>query len=264
MPEGRVSTSETRVLMKNSSKAYGQQTVLDCINLSVDVGEKVVLIGPSGSGKTTLLRLLMTLETADTGRIEICGELLGREQTAAKVVEDNSRNLRSVRAHVGMVFQHFNLFPHMTALQNITLAPVRTLGVGRDQARAEAEGLLEMVGLKGKMSFYPSQLSGGQQQRVAIARALAMKPDVMLFDEATSALDPELVGEVLNTIRTLAQKSTMTLLIVTHEMDFARSVADRVIFMDGGRVVEEGDPEVLFRSPREERTRSFLKAVLER
>ena len=245
-------------------KSYGAVNVLDDLDLDIAEGEKVAIIGPSGSGKTTILRLLMTLERYESGTIEVGGELLGLRRQGDRLIPDTEAHLRQVRKQIGMVFQHFNLFPHMTALQNVIEAPIRVLRLSRAEAEARARDLFAMVGLQEKAASYPRHLSGGQQQRVAIARALAMRPRIMLFDEVTSALDPELVGEVLQVIRRLAKESGMTMLIVTHEMSFARDVADRIIFMEKGRIVEAGEPGVIFREPRSERTRAFLKAVLER
>ncbi len=252
------------VRFRKVRKSYGDLRVLDDLDLDVAEGEKVAIIGPSGSGKTTILRLLMTLERYESGTIEVGGELLGVRREGDRLVPDREANIRRLRKQIGMVFQHFNLFPHMTALQNVVEAPIRVLGLGRAEAEQRARELFAMVGLQDKAAAYPRHLSGGQQQRVAIARALAMRPRIMLFDEVTSALDPELVGEVLQVIRRLARESGMTMLIVTHEMSFARDVSDRVIFMEKGRIVEEGEPAVIFREPRSERTRGFLKAVLER
>jgi polar amino acid transport system ATP-binding protein len=246
------------------SKAFGPLQVLREVDLEIPAGQKVAIIGPSGSGKTTLLRLLMTLERPDAGEIEVEGELLGVRRQGDRLVPDSQAHLRSVRGKIGMVFQHFNLFPHMTALQNVMEAPVHVLGLPAADARARALELLDHVGLAEKAQAYPRQLSGGQRQRVAIARALAMRPRIMLFDEVTSALDPELVGEVLRVLRDLAHESGMTMLIVTHEMNFAADVSDRVIFMDGGRIVEDATPDVIFTHPAHERTRSFLRAVIER
>ncbi len=254
--------SEPIVRFLRVDKSYGKLQVLRGIDLDVAAGEKLVIVGASGSGKTTLLRCLMTLEKIDGGVIEVEGEVLGLPKTADRQAADE-RRLRRIRGKIGMVFQQFNLFPHMTVLRNVTEAPIHVLGLSKADAEARAVGLLTKVGLEDKVHSYPSQLSGGQQQRVAIARALAMQPKVMLFDEVTSALDPELVGEVLNVIRQLAHEG-MTMLIVTHEMGFARSVADRVIFMDRGTVVEAGPPEQLFEAPEHPRTRAFLRAVLER
>ena len=259
-----VPAGQPLIRFRKVRKSYGELRVLDDLDLDVAAGEKVAIIGPSGSGKTTILRLLMTLERYESGTIEIGGELLGLRREGDRLVPDRESHLRQVRKQIGMVFQHFNLFPHMTALQNVIEAPIRVLGLPRREAEARARELFAMVGLQEKAGSYPRHLSGGQQQRVAIARALAMRPRIMLFDEVTSALDPELVGEVLRVIRQLAKESGMTMLIVTHEMSFARDVSDRVIFMEKGRIVEQGEPGVIFREPRSERTRAFLKAVLER
>ena len=260
MPEA----ASSLIRFRQVRKSYGAVNVLDNLDLDIAEGEKVAIIGPSGSGKTTILRLLMTLERYESGTIEVGGELLGLRRQGDRLIPDTEAHLRQVRKQIGMVFQHFNLFPHMTALQNVIEAPIRVLGLSRAEAEARARDLFAMVGLQEKAASYPRHLSGGQQQRVAIARALAMRPRIMLFDEVTSALDPELVGEVLQVIRRLAKESGMTMLIVTHEMSFARDVADRIIFMEKGRIVEEGEPGVIFREPRSERTRAFLKAVLER
>jgi polar amino acid transport system ATP-binding protein len=256
--------SEPAVRFRGVSKSFGQLLVLDKIDLEVAEGQKVAIIGPSGSGKTTILRLLMTLERYEAGTIEVFGDLLGLRRQGEDLVRDSESHIRQIRKQIGMVFQHFNLFPHMTALQNVIEAPMRVLGLSRAEAEGRARELFAMVGLQDKTDSFPRHLSGGQQQRVAIARALAMRPKIMLFDEVTSALDPELVGEVLLVIRRLAKESGMTMLIVTHEMSFARDVSDRVIFMEKGRIVEDGDPSVIFRNPTSERTRAFLKAVLER
>ena len=260
MPEA----ASSLIRFRQVRKSYGALHVLDDLDLDIAEGEKVAIIGPSGSGKTTILRLLMTLERYESGTIEVGGELLGLRRQGDRLIPDTEAHLRQVRKQIGMVFQHFNLFPHMTALQNVIEAPIRVLRLSRAEAEARARDLFAMVGLQEKAASYPRHLSGGQQQRVAIARALAMRPRIMLFDEVTSALDPELVGEVLQVIRRLAKESGMTMLIVTHEMSFARDVADRIIFMEKGRIVEEGEPGVIFREPRSERTRAFLKAVLER
>ena len=263
--ESRKEAGETpAVRMVEVRKRFGERTVLERMDLSVDLGEKLVIIGPSGSGKTTILRLIMTLETPDHGRIEVDGELLGCAWEEGRVVGDNRRHLRRVRRKVGMVFQHFNLFPHLSVLENIMEAPLRTLRMPKAEAHERAMGLLRRVGMAEKASDYPGQLSGGQQQRVAIARALAMRPAVMLFDEVTSALDPETVGEVLHTIRELADEVTMAMIIVTHEMGFARNIADRVIFMDHGQEVESGPPEAVLDAPENPRTVAFLRAILDR
>ncbi len=243
-------------------KAFHRNEVLKGITVQVRRGEVVVLLGPSGSGKTTFLRCINHLEKFDRGRIYVDGELIGyREMPDGRLREDSEGNVARKRAEVGMVFQRFNLFPHLTALQNITEAPIQVKGVPREQAEAQARALLAKVGLSDKADAYPNRLSGGQQQRVAIARALAMDPKLMLFDEPTSALDPELVGEVLKVMRQLAEEG-MTMVVVTHEMGFAREVADRAIFMDGGVIVEQGRPAEMFANPREERTRSFLGKIL--
>ena len=244
--------------MRGVVKAYGRLLVLEGLDLDVSPGEKVAIIGPSGSGKSTILRLAMGLEPFEAGDIEIAGRPIPRDA----VRRGAARGAGRPEHLVGMVFQQFNLFPHMTALQNVMEAPLRVLKLSRSDALARAEALFHMVGLQGKEQSYPRQLSGGQQQRVAIARALAMQPRVMLFDEVTSALDPELVGEVLRVIRQLAAESGMTMLIVTHEMSFAREISDRVIFMENGRIVEQGAPETIFTAPRSDRTRAFLSAVM--
>jgi polar amino acid transport system ATP-binding protein len=236
-------------------------TVIDRLNLMIKPSERVSLIGPSGSGKTTILRLLMTLEQPNDGFIKVFGDVLSAGAASGEK-PPGEREMRSVRGKIGMVFQQFNLFPHMTALENVMEAPVHVLKMPRAEARAMSEQLLERVGLKDKGSSYPAHLSGGQQQRVAIARALAMKPQIMLFDEITSALDPEVIGEVLDVVHGLAQETRMAMLVVTHEMGFARDIADRVIFMEKGRIVEEGLPGQIFTSPANERTRSFLNAVI--
>jgi polar amino acid transport system ATP-binding protein len=258
-----MSTNEPMVRFDAVRKCYGPLTVLDELRLDIAANEKVALIGPSGSGKTTVLRMLMTLERIDGGVIWVDGEPLTHMQKKGGLVPADSRHLRRVRAKIGMVFQQFNLFPHMSAMRNCMEAPMRVLGLSRKDAEARAADLLEMVGLGEKKDHYPSQLSGGQQQRVAIARALAMRPKVMLFDEVTSALDPELVGEVLNVIRKLGTEHNLTMLMVTHQMGFAKEFADRVCFFYKGHIAEEGPPQQIFVQPREERTRQFLRAVLE-
>ena len=239
------------VRMENVNKWFGDLHVLKDINLEVAPGEVLVIIGPSGSGKSTLIRTINRLEPIQKGRIVVDGVELN----------DDLRNVEAIRREVGMVFQQFNLFPHMTILENITLAPTKVRGIPKEEAEKKAMELLERVGIADQAKKYPAQLSGGQQQRAAIVRALAMEPKIMLFDEPTSALDPEMVGEVLDVMRELAG-SGMTMLVVTHEMGFARDVADRVIFMDEGRIVEEGTPEAIFSHPREERTRNFLHRIL--
>ncbi|WP_244858300.1 ectoine/hydroxyectoine ABC transporter ATP-binding protein EhuA [Pseudomonas sp. PP3] len=252
------------VSFQDVTKSYGNFTVLDHLNLDVSPGEKVAIIGPSGSGKSTLLRVLMTLEGIDDGLIRIEDDLLTHMPNRNGVlVPANDRHIRRVRGKIGMVFQSFNLFPHMTALQNVIEAPVQVLGMKAAEARERAADLLELVGLGSKLGHYPSQLSGGQQQRVAIARALAMRPKVMLFDEVTSALDPELCGEVLNVIRKLGAEHNLTMLMVTHQMGFAREFADRVCFFYKGQIHEQGTPAQIFEHPQQERTCAFLSAVKE-
>jgi polar amino acid transport system ATP-binding protein len=249
------------VLAEDVHKNFGQTEVLKGIDLAVQPRETVVIIGPSGSGKTTFLRCINHLEKIDKGAIYVGGQLIGYRKDGNRVVEDSERNIAAQRARIGMVFQRFNLFPHMTALENVIEAPVHVKKVPKEQAIEQARELLAKVGLSEKANNYPSQLSGGQQQRVAIARALCMDPMLMLFDEATSALDPELVGEVLKTMEQLALEG-MSMVVVTHEMGFARHVADRVIFMDGGKVVEMGPPAEIFEHPQHERTKAFLSKIL--
>ncbi len=256
-------TDQPMVSFKNVSKRYGPLTVLDGLDLDVARGEKVSIIGPSGSGKTTVLRMLMTLETINDGVIWVEGEPLTHVQKNGKLVPADLAHIRKIRAKIGMVFQSFNLFPHMTAMANCIEAPMTVLGLKRAEAQARAADLLDMVGLAAKKDHYPSQLSGGQQQRVAIARACAMRPKIMLFDEVTSALDPELVGEVLEVIRKLGREHDLTMLMVTHQMGFAKEFSDRVCFFDKGKICEQGPPKELFGAPKNERTRQFLHAVLE-
>ncbi|HLV29324.1 MAG TPA: ectoine/hydroxyectoine ABC transporter ATP-binding protein EhuA [Burkholderiaceae bacterium] len=245
-------------------KRFGDVTVLDALDFEVRKGEKVTIIGPSGSGKSTVLRILMTLETIDEGVIHVAGRPLWHERREDGVLVPASENhLREMRKEMGMVFQQFNLFPHMTVRRNVTEAPIHVLGLSRQEAKQRAEEYLELVGLSDQADKFPSQLSGGQQQRVAIARALAMRPNIMLFDEPTSALDPELVGEVLSVIQRLAEEHDLTMLLVTHEMQFAKRISDRVCFFDKGRIVEQGPPEQVFVDPKEERTRDFLKDCLD-
>jgi ABC-type polar amino acid transport system ATPase subunit len=244
-------------------KYFGALHVLRGIDMSVAAGEVVCIIGPSGSGKSTLLRCLNHLEVAQQGRIRIDGKTAYREEEGGVFHPHSNRDVAAVRAQIGMVFQQFNLFPHLTAVQNVMEAPVHVLGRKRAAARQRALELLAQVGLADKADAFPEELSGGQQQRAAIARALAMDPKAMLFDEATSALDPELVSEVLGVMRDLARRG-MTMVVVTHEMNFARQVASRVIFMDQGRIVEEGDPSTIFGAPREARTREFRRTILDR
>ena len=243
------------------TKRFGPLVVLDQFNFAVHPGEKVTLIGPSGSGKSTVLRILMTLEPYQEGSVEIDG-VPYHERGGKGRFQASERHLRQIRSRVGMVFQAFNLFPHMTVLRNLIEAPVSVLKLRRKEAEERALDLLQMVGLSEKRDSYPGQLSGGQQQRVAIARALAMRPRVLLFDEPTSALDPELVGEVQGVIRDLAHEHDLTMILVTHEMRFAREISDRVCFFDKGRIVEEGDPAQILSAPAHPRTREFLRAVL--
>lgn len=246
------------VTYNNVCKSYGDLHVLKNIDLNIAPGEKVALIGPSGSGKTTLARLLMTLEEPTDGTIEVNGELLWHQRVNNKLVKANEKHLHQVRGNIGMVFQHFNLFPHMTILRNVMEAPRNVLGLSKEEAKERAITMLERVGLAEKIDAYPAQLSGGQKQRVAIARALVMRPKVMLFDEPTSALDPELVGEVLEVIKAIAAEGEMAMLLITHEMDFARDVADRVLFFDQGRIIEQGPPKKIFINPESERLQTFL------
>jgi len=244
------------------SKSFGSLEVLKQLSFSAQSGEKLALIGPSGSGKTTILRILMTLESINNGHIRVDGEELWHMPGKGGLIAADENHLHHMRSKIGMVFQLFNLFPHMTVLKNITAAPMLTQGVTKEQAEIQAMDLLSMVGLADKADAKPAQLSGGQKQRVAIARALALQPKIMLFDEVTSALDPELVEEVLNVMRRLAEETDMTMLLVTHEMQFARDFADRVLFFDGGRIVEQGPPKELFTNPQEDRTRAFLKKII--
>lgn len=251
--------AEPLVVIDGVVKRYSAETVLDRVGLEVRAGQVMVVIGPSGSGKSTLLRCLARLERIQKGRIHIDGALVARGSE-----DDGPKPDGAAHGHdVGMVFQAFNLFPHLTVLENITLAPRRVRGMARAEAEAQATELLRLVGLEDKRDVYPARLSGGQQQRAAIARALAMRPRIMLFDEVTSALDPELVGEVLKTMRGLAEQG-MTMLVVTHEMGFARDVADDVVFMDRGAIVERATPDRIFSQPAEPRTRAFLERLLER
>jgi polar amino acid transport system ATP-binding protein len=245
-------------------KRFGDNVVLDELNFSVRPGEFVTLIGPSGSGKTTILRLLMTLEQVSGGQIWVGGECLSHTKRGETWVPADDKHQRVVRKRIGMVFQQFNLFPNMKVLQNITEAPMRVLGLSRAEADERARELLDLVGLSEKVDAHPSQLSGGQQQRVAIARALAMRPDVLLLDEVTSALDPELVAGVLKLLKNIAETTDITFLCVTHEMNFARDVSDRVLMFDQGQIVEDAPPDKLFTEPDHERTKSFLRAVLDR
>ena len=239
------------IAVEHLTKRFGKNLVLDDISETIEQGEKVVIIGPSGSGKSTFLRCMNLLETPTSGTISFEGT----------VINDRKTDINAIRRQMGMVFQHFNLFPNMTIRKNITLAPVKTKLMSQAEADAEAEKLLDRVGLKDRADSYPIQLSGGQKQRIAIVRALAMKPKVMLFDEPTSALDPEMVGEVLEVMKELADEG-MTMVVVTHEMGFAREVGSRVLFMDGGHILEQNEPHAFFANPKEERTREFLSKVL--
>ncbi|MFJ3665983.1 ectoine/hydroxyectoine ABC transporter ATP-binding protein EhuA [Streptomyces sp. NPDC090106] len=241
------------IRLEQISKRFGDNTVLDHLDFSVEAGKHVTLIGPSGSGKTTILRLLMTLTKPDEGTITVDGE---------RLFPAPDKQVREIRKKIGMVFQQFNLFPNMPVLRNITEAPVTVLGLGKDEAEERARELLDLVGLADKCDAYPAQLSGGQQQRVAIARALAMRPRVLLLDEVTSALDPELVAGVLDLLRDIARTTDITMLCVTHEMNFARDISDQVLMFDSGRIIEAGPPEQIFSDPAQDRTREFLSAVL--
>jgi polar amino acid transport system ATP-binding protein len=254
---------ERVVRYEHVDKSFDDTVVLSDLNLTVEQGERITIIGPSGSGKTTILRILMTLEDIDDGFIYVDDEPLWHMERNGELVRADEKHLRKVRGKIGMVFQHFYLFPHMTVLRNITEGPVRVLGLDRAAAEERARGLLRDVGLAEKADAYPANLSGGQQQRVGIARALAMQPKVLLLDEVTSALDPELVGEVLGVLRKVAEETDIAMLIVTHEMRFARDVSHRVLFLEHGNILEQGPPEKIFTEPDKQRTREFLRAVLE-
>jgi polar amino acid transport system ATP-binding protein len=253
--------SEPMVKAEHVRKRFGRLEVLKGVSLEVQPAEVVCMLGPSGSGKSTFLRCINHLEKIDAGRLWVDGRLVGYRASGDKLYELRDADVCRERAQIGMVFQRFNLFGHKTALENVTEAPIHVRKLAREEAIAQAKELLDRVGLADKLDSYPSQLSGGQQQRVAIARALAMKPKLMLFDEPTSALDPELVGEVLDVMRGLAREG-MTMIVVTHEMGFAREAADRVLMMDEGRIIEEGTPEHFFVGPRELRTKQFLSKIL--
>jgi polar amino acid transport system ATP-binding protein len=253
--------NQVMVDARSVRKSYGSNDVLNGISLTVEQGEVLCIIGPSGSGKSTFLRCLNHLESINGGRIYVNGELMGYRQVGNVLYEMKSKDIAKARQGIGMVFQRFNLFPHLTALQNIIEAPIGVAGMSPEEAKALGLELLEQVGLGDKGEHYPSQLSGGQQQRVAIARALAMKPKLMLFDEPTSALDPELVGDVLDVMKNLA-KAGMTMIVVTHEMGFAKEVADKVVFIDKGQIVESGTPKQVLDNPKESRTKAFLNKVL--
>lgn len=254
-------SSEFMVKAERVVKSFGTNTVLKDISLNVKRGEVMCLVGPSGSGKSTFLRCINHLESIDGGRLYVDGELVGYRQKGDKLYELKASEAAAQRRDIGMVFQRFNLFPHMTVLENVAQAPIKVLRQNKAQAEERARELIARVGLSQKLDSYPAQLSGGQQQRVAIARALAMSPKLMLFDEPTSALDPELVGEVLDVMKALAE-SGMTMIVVTHEMGFAREVGDSLVFMDGGYVVEAGDPTEVLTNPQHERTKAFLSKVL--
>ncbi|PXY26777.1 ectoine/hydroxyectoine ABC transporter ATP-binding protein EhuA [Prauserella sp. PE36] len=244
-------------------KSFGKNVVLDDLSFSVGEGERVTLIGPSGSGKTTILRMLMTLTRPDRGTIGVDGDYLYHEKRGDQLVPASDAHIRKVRSRITMVFQHFNLFPNMKVLRNVTEAPIHVLGKPKDEAEARGKELLELVGLGDKLDAHPSQLSGGQQQRVAIARALAVDPDVLLLDEVTSALDPELAAEVLDVLRDIAKTTDVTMLLVTHAMKFARDVSHRVLMFNEGRIIEDASPEQLFNEPEHERTKSFLRSVID-
>ena len=262
---GSVAMPEDALLgMRDVTMRFGSRVVVDSLDLAVKPREKLAIIGPSGSGKTTILRLAMGLERPSAGWIRIDGQYLWHTERNGALIAAGERQARRARRAVGMVFQQFNLFPHMTALQNVTEPLIHVLALKRSEAHDRASDLLTRVGLATHFDHRPAQLSGGQQQRVAIARSLALRPKLMLFDEVTSALDPELVGEVLNVIRDLAHTTSMAMMIVTHEISFAADIADRVLMFDHGRIVEEGDPQVVLRQPQSPRTQQFLKAILER
>jgi len=249
------------IRLEKVCKSFAHIRVLKDVSMEVQKGEVVCVIGPSGSGKSTFLRCINHLEKIDGGRIEVNGHLIGYRERGGRLVEDSEKNVARQREEIGLVFQRFNLFPHRTALENVIEAPIHVRGIATREAIARADSLLGLVGLSDKRDVYPGKLSGGQQQRVAIPRALAMNPSLMLFDEATSALDPEMIGEVLDVMKTLAREG-MTMIVVTHEMGFAREAADRVAMMDEGRIVEEGRPAEFFVSPREARTKQFLSKIL--
>ncbi len=259
----RLDSGEPIIRFEKVVKKFGDVTVLDELDFEVRKGEKVTIIGPSGSGKSTVLRILMTLENINDGVIYVTGKPLWHEEKNGELVPAGEDHLREMRKEMGMVFQQFNLFPHMTVRRNVTEAPVQVLKLSKEEANERADRYLELVGLSDQSDKFPSQLSGGQQQRVAIARALAMKPNIMLFDEPTSSLDPELVGEVLNVIQRLSEEDELTMLLVTHEMQFAKQISDRVCFFDKGKIVEQGTPEEVLANPQEPRTQEFLKSFIE-
>jgi polar amino acid transport system ATP-binding protein len=261
VPDAAQAVTDTAVRCADVHKYFGRLHVLKGVNLEIKRGETICLIGVSGSGKSTLLRCINHLETIDSGRIEVNGKLIGYREKNGKLIEDSERSIARQRAEIGMVFQRFNLFPHKTALENVVEAPIRVRGRPKGEAIAVGESLLRRVGLEDKRDVYPGKLSGGQQQRVAIARALAMNPALMLFDEPTSALDPEMIGEVLEVMEELAREG-MTMIVVTHEMGFAKKAADRMAMIDDGKIIEEGPPDHFFEEPREERTKQFLSKIL--
>ncbi|HLS73244.1 MAG TPA: ectoine/hydroxyectoine ABC transporter ATP-binding protein EhuA [Actinomycetaceae bacterium] len=250
------------IRFENVVKRFGDNTVLNDLNFQIAKGERVTLIGPSGSGKTTILRLVMTLEELTDGYIYIDGQPFVYEERGGKRVRQKQKDINKVSTKIGMVFQQFNLFPNMTVLENIIEAPTHVLGRSKQEATERAHQLLDLVGLSDKAGAHPTRLSGGQQQRVAIARALAMDPEILLLDEVTSALDPELVGEVLTVLRDIAENTDITMLIVTHEMQFAQEVSHRVMMFDHGHIIEDAHPKDMFSNPREQRTKDFLQAVL--
>jgi polar amino acid transport system ATP-binding protein len=259
-PNVKLADSNIIVKANKVNKYFGSLHVLKDIDIEVRKNEAVVIIGPSGSGKSTFLRCINHLEKINSGHIYVNGHMIGYHDRNGKLVEDSERNIARQRAEIGIVFQRFNLFPHLTAIENIMEAPTRVRKIPLEQARADAERLLARVGLVDKRDQYPNQLSGGQQQRVAIARALAMKPSLMLFDEPTSALDPEMIGEVLDVMKELAHE--MTMIVVSHEMGFARAAANRIVFVDEGQIIEQASPDDFFTKPRSERTQLFLSQIL--
>ena len=257
----QIQTGEPMVSVQDVHKFFGELHVLRGVSFEVPAGSVCTILGPSGSGKSTMLRCINMLETIQAGRIYVEGKLMGYTEKIGKLYDLTQKQVAKQRENIGMVFQRFNLFPHMTALENVMEAPIHVTGINKNQAREEAQAMLEKVGLADRANHYPAELSGGQQQRVAIARALAMHPDLMLFDEPTSALDPELVGEVLSVMKDLAHGG-MTMIVVTHEIGFAREVSDQVILMDGGQIVEAGAPASVFDNPQHPRTKEFLSKVL--
>lgn len=260
MESTRTGRGDVIVSVRDVVKKYGDLTVLDGVSFDVYRGEVVVIIGPSGSGKTTFLRCLNHLESIDDGEILVDGQHVGYRRRNGRLVSETPRAIAQSRRNIGFVFQHFNLFTHMTALENVTAAPIKVLGQSKSDAERQARKLLARVGLADKAEFRPAALSGGQKQRVAIARALAMRPDVMLFDEPTSALDPEMVGEVIAVMKELAEEG-MTMVVVSHEMGFAKSAADRIVMFDEGRILEQGPPDTMMTAPRHDRTRAFLRIL---